>query len=726
MKKLVVTGASLALALPLAAQTVHLTVSDSGDQSSLNSDQHWTPSPASDEGAVCDYVVSGGLQVRSPRLTAGTTLTFGGSSLSVGEPDFSSGGVLACRHHKAHVNFPDLRLYKGEGQNGIGGSYQFLEGVATVFSPAADPFVFSLAVDGNGIRQFYYAWRFKGDDAACVKLTGAGTHHFFYKDGGTTTVYENPDYHGSWIFDVSGKINFGNAASLGGAKTTFAADGIVLCGGGTNAFNDSSVTIAAASNRGITLSGRGATLDVPSGKTVQIDVPITSADGARLVKIGAGTLILGGCLDAVIDVRRGSVVKASGFSETARASVIERLKATDVYGECSFDSATHWTPSPASAEGAAIDYCVADGFELRTTQVNATFGGRSLSIGMDDFSSAGSLMCRHSNARVFYADLRLYRGSASNGIGGSHQWLDGTATVFSVASEPFAFVPADTREFIYAWRFVGAETTCVRLGGAGKHHFYYSSGETAAENPDYLGSWIFDGSGELNLSTPLSLGGDKDAFDAEALVISGGGIVCFDAKAAKIAKSSNRGITVRGSGATFKVWTNKSLDIETPLVVEAGATVRKTSGGLLRLSGGVTGGKAAALSVEGGGIAVFGSRAFESYSFASGTTLTVPCVADSSDEQQRFGLIASGGFAVGGAELPLVIEGVGAEGGAKVAVATLPTVEAANALREKVRLQTSFPKRKVELKVLGGELDGQSVATLMVDISVPGLVVIVR
>lgn len=447
MKKLVVTGASLALALPLAAQTVHLTASDSGDQSSLNSGQHWTPSPASDEGASCDYVVSGGLQIRSPKLAAGTTLTFGGSSLSVGEPDFSSSGILACRHHKAHVNFPDLRLYRGEGQNGIGGSYQFLEGVATVFSPAADPFVFSLAVDGNGIRQFYYAWHFKGDDAACVKLTGAGTHHFFYKDGGTTTVYENPDYHGSWIFDVSGKINFGNAASLGGAKTTFAADGIVLCGGGTNTFNDSSVTIAATSNRGITLSGRGAALDVPSGKTVQIDVPITSADGARLVKIGAGTLILGGCLDAVIDVRNGSVVKAEGYSETARASVLVNLKATDAVGECSFDSATHWTPSPSSAEGASVDYCVANGYALRTSQSAVSFGGRSLSVGKDDFSSPGSLMCRHSKAHMSFADIRLYRGEASNGIGGSYQWLEGAATVFSSADEPFAFNLAETREF---------------------------------------------------------------------------------------------------------------------------------------------------------------------------------------------------------------------------------------------------------------------------------------
>ena len=733
MKPNIVFAASVALTLPLAAATVHLEASDTGDETSFNSATHWSPSPASAEGASCDYVVSGGLTLRTPFQRTnvdGELLTFGGKSLSIGEPDFSSGGKLGCRHYRDRAEFPDLRLYKGSAYSGIPDSYEFFEGVATVYSPVSDPFDFSLSAN----REFIYSWNFVGGDTACIKLSGDGTHHFYYTQSGTTTVYENPDYHGSWVFDVSGRINFGNAASLGGAKTTFAADGIVMSGGGTNTFSASSVTIAASSNRGITLSGRGATLNVPNGKTLRIDVPITSADGAKLVKIGAGTLILGGSLDADLDVRAGMFVPAEGFSKTARANVVVRMTASDTGDETSFNSATHWSPSPASAEGASCDYIVSGGLALRTPFVKGAegevfaFGGKSLSIGEPDFSSGGTLASRHFRDRASFADLRLYKGSAINGIGDSYDFLDGLATVYSPTSSPFVFSLDAKREFIYAWEFVGDETACVRLTGEGMHHFYHTSSGTYAVNTNYFGSWIFDGTtnSEFNLASPKSLGGPRSVFSPEALVISGGGRVDFYANNSKITRESNRGITIRGGGCTFRVLTNKSLDIETPVVVEANSTVHKTSGGMLYFTGGVTGGTNTLLSVEGGNVVVHGARAFESYSYPVGIPLILPYVADATDEQHRFGLIAPGGIDVAGAELPVQIEGFDSDGAAQIAIATLPTAEAACALRDKVNLTTTFPERRAALKVLPSEIDGKSMATLVVDVYVPGFVVIVK
>jgi hypothetical protein len=43
-----------------------------------------------------------------------------------------------------------------------------------------------------------------------------------------------------------------------------------------------------------------------------------------------------------------------------------------------------------------------------------------------------------------------------------------------------------------------------------------------------------------------------------------------------------------------------------------------------------------------------------------------------------------------------------------------------------VNLTTTFPKRKAALKVRPSEIDGKSMATLVVDVYIPGLVVIVN
>ena len=122
---------SLVLAAGVAcADYVELTATDTGGQTSFNTGLHWQNgvSPADEASTNLDFLIRNGKQMRTPENTFGASYTFGGRSLTLGDPENPSskgemsfktcnpfnGGVFG----KITVN--DLRLYGGITEVGYG------------------------------------------------------------------------------------------------------------------------------------------------------------------------------------------------------------------------------------------------------------------------------------------------------------------------------------------------------------------------------------------------------------------------------------------------------------------------------------------------------------------------------------------------------------------------------------------------------------------------------
>ena len=242
-----------------------------------------------------DYVTAQGI------LRSRVTETFGGHSLSVMRgADFAlTGGSLTCRK---------MRLFAGGVLTARAQGGQRLLGTAEVVDDGTgDPFLFSIESDSTGTRKMWLESTLTGSGniefAGYQRTSGKSGQFHVLGDNRTFTgrimirgkdVYSNNGYPLNSEQTVSAVVWDQNA--LGGDPATFMADGIrILRGGVLVVSNDVSVT----GNRGVTIGQPTGDwtenlhiggFDVPEGKTLTIDTPITGP--GRILKMGSGTLRL--------------------------------------------------------------------------------------------------------------------------------------------------------------------------------------------------------------------------------------------------------------------------------------------------------------------------------------------------------------------------------------------------------------------------------------------------
>ena len=118
-----------------------------GNSKAFYTSKMWNPAVAPNNqdgtansvGANTDFVVCNNMKLQPP--DEADDYVFGGKSLSIGAADRSSGGIFKYKGNNRYISFADVRLYKGSWEQHSNG-WMGLEGDATVYSPASDPFVF--------------------------------------------------------------------------------------------------------------------------------------------------------------------------------------------------------------------------------------------------------------------------------------------------------------------------------------------------------------------------------------------------------------------------------------------------------------------------------------------------------------------------------------------------------------------------------------------------------
>lgn len=293
------------------ADTVALTATDTGEESSWASGLHWPNGQA--PSAENDYVVDGNHQIRTPN--DGVQRTFAGKSLTLGATDFSSQGDITMRTKlgadgQAGRNYiDDLRLYKGQIAVGIDNYTGWLGGAATVYSPESAPFKYMPA---TALRSIATAQSFTGAEGTALLLEGPGQLTLGGSNGG---------YLGQWRITGGLDLSIYNVAAFGGELSAPRADAIV--------FNSKGGILRFLTQNAIVPATRGIRLDddlqVVVGATSEILSPI-SGSGAMTVAGGTATLRMKSAFSAkaLVVGNGGKVALFEGFSQASGSSITTR------------------------------------------------------------------------------------------------------------------------------------------------------------------------------------------------------------------------------------------------------------------------------------------------------------------------------------------------------------------------------------------------------------------
>lgn len=300
-----------------------------------------------------------------------------------------------------------------------------------------------------------------------------------------------------------------------------------------------------------------------------------------------------------------SMVGMAGAAAIAMSAALDARAATSylVSGansrQDSFYTASRWSPAvapnnadgSANADGAATDFAVTDGLQLRPPESNVeySFGGHSLTLGAVDFSSAGHFGIK-GNRYMKFADIRLRKGSIqqhSNGWSG----LAGGATVYSPASDPFVFRLKGKYDNYVNFTFTGGETTAIRFelidGEVGKNVYCQ-----ADQSATYSGSWIIgtnvcfyaykNSNYGGNSTAAMQFGKNLETFNPEALVMEDGSRLRYEiGNPRTFPASANRGLTVRDGVASYQLVNGFSHDFGWPIA--GPGTLRITGAGTFNL-----------------------------------------------------------------------------------------------------------------------------------------------
>ena len=308
-----VCAAFLAARFVCVADYVELVATDGGGTTSFNTGLHWEGgvSPADATSAELDFLIRGGRQMRTPDSQNGTSYTFGGKSLTLGDPDNpSSTGELSFKtcnpfggNKFGRIAINDLRLYGGIIYVGSPRSYVYLDGTATVFSKRAAPFTFHMG--GNDHRMMNLSAKLVGAADTGI-LTMVGTN---YVRGANSATYA-----GNFTVRGSGAtMKIDNLAALGIVPAeTFDPEAIVLDGGSFH-ITGSGGTFAASDNKGLTVTENGGEIYCEAG--CYFNWPISGTGTLRKGGHEGLTLRFGNAVNVpAIVINSGRTGLSEGFS----------------------------------------------------------------------------------------------------------------------------------------------------------------------------------------------------------------------------------------------------------------------------------------------------------------------------------------------------------------------------------------------------------------------------
>ena len=254
-------------------------------------------------------------------------------------------------------------------------------------------------------------------------------------------------------------------------------------------------------------------------------------------------------------IRSFVAVGASAVAWCACAGEGVTLLSGDAAGECSFDSAGHWSDgaAPSSEKAYAVALGATDMLRTPVSAVAGTdvFAGGSLTLGDAEKDGVLRLMGNAPKGSVHVIrvpNMVFNRGWVFNASAASGSTLTtelaGSAVVNSTASAPFTFAAAYGRLAVSA-ALSGDETACVRVGpcpdGSTSGGWIAITGDNSA----YKGQFVVDGR-ELRVVTGTSCFGaaNDGSFRKDALVLRNGATLLT----AKITGDDNTLVSVDGPG----------------------------------------------------------------------------------------------------------------------------------------------------------------------------------
>ena len=313
---------SLVLAAGVAcADYVELTATDGVGTTSFNTGLHWQGgiSPADEASTNLDFLIRNKKQMRTPENTYGASYTFGGKSLTLGDPENpSSTGEMSFKtcnpfggsvFGKIIVN--DLRLYGGIIYVGTWRSYVYLNGTTTVFSKRSAPFEFNMGA--ADLRMMNLDAKLVGEADTGI-LTTVGTN--FVRGANASTYAGNFTVRGS-----GATMKIDNLAALGiTPAATFDPEAIVLDGGSFH-IAGAQKTFSVTDNKGLTVTSNGG--EIYNDLTCDFNWPITGSGTLRKNGFAGSTLRFGNAVNVpAIVVNSGRTALSQGFSMPSTSTLM--------------------------------------------------------------------------------------------------------------------------------------------------------------------------------------------------------------------------------------------------------------------------------------------------------------------------------------------------------------------------------------------------------------------
>ncbi|MGN0852168.1 MAG: hypothetical protein ACI4Q3_02190 [Kiritimatiellia bacterium] len=377
-----------------------------------------------------------------------------------------------------------------------------------------------------------------------------------------------------------------------------------------------------------------------------------------------------------------------------------------------FTSAGHWSDGQAAHAGA--DYVVRN-YDVRQCDNSAvtatyTFPGESLSLLGDNGTAHGYVIKQRT---VTFSELRVYDYSyisigGHDGSQGETQTLKADRIVVSTSqrgNSGFSFLGSQNRLAIIAAPFTG--TCCIRYSGCRFRPLQDNSGFTGAVQ--------LAGEATLEFSDETNLGGNPPAFDATAVEMTAGSVLC--PLASCTLDDSNRGLT--SSDSVIEV--NEGLELTTQLKISllASSSIKKRGAGTWALGGSVT--SSGTVSIEAGTLKAIASNAVQNanLAFADGAKFAI------GPEVGALGLVAVKTFTVAGATLPVTVTPPAGE--PAVYEQPLFTVAAENADALAGKLAVAKPKGyRVEILKTATTVGSTAAVTLTAKFAQDGFTILLR
>ena len=253
----------------------------------------------------------------------------------------------------------------------------------------------------------------------------------------------------------------------------------------------------------------------------------------------------------------------------------------------SFYTASRWSPAvapnnqdgTANSVGANTDFVVCNNIKLQPpdTTVNYVFGGKSLSIGAADRSSGGIFKHKGNSRYISFADVRLCKGAWEQHNNG---WMgvEGDATVYSPASDPFVFRFKEQYDNKLNFIFHGTKDSAIRIDWNVRHSNKKAIYLQADQSKTYSGSWIIGTNVYIhailnanyggNSTSAMQFGKPLDEFNPAALVMEKGSMLRYEIGTPRIfSADDNRGLTVDAEGgfATYRLVNGFKHDFGWPI-----------------------------------------------------------------------------------------------------------------------------------------------------------------